>query len=292
MAILNSILLATSLIFSSHQTVSSTESTFSLSKSSQIYVSDFSKISREYQERNFFVKYYLSLNFNGARGHEAFNIIFGERVAGESENYQTFLNVPISGSESSSRTFLYEGEEQLSYESVKYMLNNIENDNALFYSTITISIDQTQSSSQYFGQGSYCYFGIEIFVKNDSLTNVYDNGFSEGAAATYDEAYQAGFEKGELKGISETAADIPGREQAAYDRGYEAGEEKGFAEGFDEGYGAAESSQSYGIDFFSSVLNSVGDFLNREIIPGFRLWYIIAIPMMIALVYGVLKLLR
>lgn len=48
-------------------------------------------------------------------------------------------------------------------------------------------------------------------------------------------------------------------------------------------------------DFFSfmgSMFNATIDILNFEIFEGFKLWYILGIPLFISLIFGVLKLLR
>lgn len=77
-----------------------------------------------------------------------------------------------------------------------------------------------------------------------------------------------------------------------YQNGYTAGKADGELIGYQNGYAAGTSESEYSVSWVSSVFNSVNDFLNLEPLPGFKLWYIFGIPLVIALVLGVLKFLR
>lgn len=93
--------------------------------------------------------------------------------------------------------------------------------------------------------------------------------------------YDFGFDFGYAAGVSES-------QHLGYSEGYDQGQ----LDGYNAGYAAGVSESEYSVSWVSSVFNSVNDFLNLEPLPGFKLWYIFGIPLVIALVLGVLKFLR
>ena len=65
---------------------------------------------------------------------------------------------------------------------------------------------------------------------------------------------------------------------------------------YDSGYSDGVTDSNYdtrfNVGFLEEVFNSVSSFFNVPILPGFKIWYLIGVPVMISVVYGVLKVLR
>lgn len=68
---------------------------------------------------------------------------------------------------------------------------------------------------------------------------------------------------------------------------YAAANSSGYADGFDE-----SASGTFSIEWLSAIFNPVSELFSIEIIPNFKLWYIIAVPLIISLIIAVLKILR
>lgn len=73
----------------------------------------------------------------------------------------------------------------------------------------------------------------------------------------------------------------------AYSKGYN----EGLQIGFENGVQQAEE-QSFSLDWLNVVFNSVNQFLNIEIINGFKLWYLFGVPLIISFVFMILKMFR
>lgn len=79
-------------------------------------------------------------------------------------------------------------------------------------------------------------------------------------------------------------------EEIGYGNGYLEGESIGFENGYDRGLTDGQTTLDF--TFISKMFEHVNDFLSLEPFPGLKLWYIVAGPLIIALIIGVLKFLR
>lgn len=85
--------------------------------------------------------------------------------------------------------------------------------------------------------------------------------------------------------------DIEGAYNRGYSDGYDAGESIGYIDGLTEGrdlgyidgYNTAIEGQYTG-DWFKSVFKTLGDLLNVELFPGLSIGYVVALPLILALV--------
>lgn len=79
-------------------------------------------------------------------------------------------------------------------------------------------------------------------------------------------------------------------ESTGYENGYSEGEEIGFENGYKKGFDDGEKALDF--TFLSKIFEQAKSFFDMEIFPGFKLVYLIAGPLIIALIVGVLKFLR
>ena len=102
---------------------------------------------------------------------------------------------------------------------------------------------------------------------------------------TYGYLYKKGFSDGEKFGTS-----------VGYDEGFQAGVSQGLTQGYDTGYAQGMIDSNYdsrfGISFIRSAFDSVSSFFNIELIPGLKIWYLISVPVLLSVFYGVMKILR
>lgn len=73
----------------------------------------------------------------------------------------------------------------------------------------------------------------------------------------------------------------------AYANGYNDGLDIGFENGVQQA-----EEQSFSLDWLNVIFNSVNQFLNIEIINGFKLWYLFGVPLIISFVFMILKMFR
>lgn len=116
------------------------------------------------------------------------------------------------------------------------------------------------------------YYQIEFYNINTTFNEIYDYGYFNG----YGKGSIDGYEQGE------TAGEITG-----YNNGY--------TDGFNIGYesGLLESDNAnFEFSWLETLFNGANTIFSIEIFNGFKLWYLFAIPLIIALIVGVLKFLR
>lgn len=127
--------------------------------------------------------------------------------------------------------------------------------------------------------GYITYFrGSLTLIDFNNLKQFYDFGFNVGDTE--------GYGRGTIDGYN-----------TGYEQGYNVGESNGYSMGFDIGYesGYTDGNEGKGdFDFvwLTTLFNSLNAILSVEILNGFRLWYLFAIPLVVALIVGVMKLLR
>lgn len=123
----------------------------------------------------------------------------------------------------------------------------------------------------------YYYFAtehIEIPFNNE-FDNPYVLNLNENIVYSFgNETYSFGFEDGYYRGYHDGLSEN-GRD--AYEQGYE------------DGY---NDSSLDPMTFISSIFSGINDIFSVEIFPGFKIWYLIGAPLIVALIIGVLKFLR
>lgn len=103
-------------------------------------------------------------------------------------------------------------------------------------------------------------FDLEVYKINEAyqyLKDTYDEGYNEGNNEGFDEGFGLG-----------------------RDVGYETGYHEGYDEGFDVGSGENKGV----LNFIKSIFNTINDLGNVEILPYIKIWYIIGIPVILAVV--------
>lgn len=106
----------------------------------------------------------------------------------------------------------------------------------------------------------------------------------------YDYGYNVGDTEGYGRGTMEGY-------NTGYEQGYNVGESNGYSMGFDVGYESGyidgnEGQGDFNFVWLTTLFSSLNAILSVEILNGFRLWYLFAVPLVVALIVGVMKLLR
>lgn len=122
------------------------------------------------------------------------------------------------------------------------------------------------------------YSSILTLIDFNELKQFYDYGYNIGDTE--------GYGRGTIDGYN-----------TGYEQGYNVGESNGYSMGFDIGYesGYIDGNEGRGdFDFvwLTTLFSSLNAILSVEILNGFRLWYLFAVPLVVALIVGVMKLLR
>ena len=110
----------------------------------------------------------------------------------------------------------------------------------------------------------------------------------------YKTFYDFGYSIGDTEGYGRGTID---GYNTGYEQGYNVGESNGYSMGFDIGYesGYTDGNEGKGdFDFvwLTTLFSSLNTILSVEILNGFKLWYLFAVPLVVALIVGVMKLLR
>lgn len=122
------------------------------------------------------------------------------------------------------------------------------------------------------------YESILTIIDFNELKQFYDYGYNVGDTE--------GYGRGTIDGYN-----------TGYEQGYNVGESNGYSMGFDIGYesGYIDGNEGQGdFDFvwLTTLFSSLNAILSVEILNGFKLWYLFSIPLVVALIVGVMKLLR
>ena len=120
-------------------------------------------------------------------------------------------------------------------------------------------------------QHTNIYYINLVTTSNISYSGSTLNMYANGVIYNYDNNYYNGFSTG-----------------------YEIGYETGYGQGDIDGYtrGVEETNFEFNLSWLSSIFQVVTNFLNVEILPGFKLGYIIFVPLVIGVVYKLFELLR
>lgn len=110
-------------------------------------------------------------------------------------------------------------------------------------------------------------YSTELYLTNDVVNELISWNYTEG--------YNDGFSDGEQQG-----------ETNGYFTGYNLGYNKGYVKGVSDG------EKTFDFSFISDMFDQTNDFMNLEIFPGLKLWYLIGGPLIISLIIAVLKLMR
>lgn len=113
----------------------------------------------------------------------------------------------------------------------------------------------------------YDYYSFNIPILNE-LTRDWGNYL-------IDNSYNSGYTNGENEG---------------FNSGYTTGKNEGFNSGYNKGF--SDGEKVFDTNFLSEIFSETNDFFNIEIFPNLKLWYIIAGPLIVALIIAVLKVLR
>lgn len=125
------------------------------------------------------------------------------------------------------------------------------------------------------GNYDYYYQNIEIPI-NEYFDNPLVFNLSEHNSIlryNVELAYEQGYNRGYRDGLSNNNEELG----QAYEQGYE------------DGY---NDSSLNPMTFISSIFSGINEIFSVEIFPGFKIWYLIGAPLIVALIIGVLKFLR
>lgn len=140
--------------------------------------------------------------------------------------------------------------------------------------------------------GSKVYFRIPY---NEYLYELYNNGLTSLINSAYNDGYTAGYTAGETIGYTDgyTAGEEYGQENgylAGLNDGYVNGWDEGYPIGYDEGINYNVAQMSF-LGWINTAFQGVDNVLKLEIFPNIRLWYIVAVPVLLLVVRLFLKLL-
>ena len=84
------------------------------------------------------------------------------------------------------------------------------------------------------------------------------------------------------------------KESESYADGFNTGYDGGYNAGYQVGYadGSSLGGTGFSFDWLTALFEGVNKILQVEIFPKFKLWYCVAIPLMISLVFMILKIFR
>ena len=100
---------------------------------------------------------------------------------------------------------------------------------------------------------------------DESYSLGYDEGFGLGRDVGYETGYDEGFDEG-------------------FGLGRDVGYETGYHEGYDEGFDVGSGENKGVLNFIKSIFNTINALGNVEILPYIKIWYIIGIPVILAVV--------
>lgn len=122
------------------------------------------------------------------------------------------------------------------------------------------------------------YSGSLTLIDFNDLKQFYDYGYNVGDTEGYGrgtiDGYNTGYEQGYNVG-----------ESNGYEMGHEIGYESGYIDGND-------GKGDFNFVWLTTLFNSLNAILSVEILNGFHLWYLFSIPLVVALIVGIMKLLR
>lgn len=128
--------------------------------------------------------------------------------------------------------------------------------------------------------GEYLYFSSPNY--EIPFTNEFDNPFVINLNNSHyftlaNDNYSWGFEDGYYRGYHDGLSENNEGLGQAYEQGY------------NDGY---NDSSLNPMTFISSIFSGINEIFSVEIFPGFKIWYLIGAPLIVALIIGVLKFLR
>lgn len=84
------------------------------------------------------------------------------------------------------------------------------------------------------------------------------------------------------------------KESEQYSAGFNAGYDNGYNTGYQVGYidGNSLGGTGFSFNWLTALFEGVNKILQVELFPNFKLWYCVAIPLMISLVFMILKIFR
>lgn len=191
-------------------------------------------------------------------------------------NYNANNSYPILNNEAYTQT-------------IQYTINEIKAISANFYSYFDYAQYPIESARDYTnieleieleyelfnGNFDYYYINLEIPL-NDYFDNPYVFNLCEHNTIliyNVELAYEQGYTRGYRDGLSNNNENLG----QAYEQGYE------------DGY---NDSSLNPMTFISSIFSGINNIFSVEIFPGFKIWYLIGAPLIVALIIGVLKFLR
>lgn len=171
----------------------------------------------------------------------------------------------------------------------RYVINEIETISVHFYSEFDYSQYPIESARDFTnisleiefeyglfnGNFDYYYINVEIPI-NEYFDNPYVFNLCEHSSIliyNVELAYEQGYTRGYRDGLSNNNENLG----QAYEQGYE------------DGY---NDSSLNPMTFISSIFSGINNIFSVEIFPGFKIWYLIGAPLIVALIIGVLKFLR
>lgn len=149
-------------------------------------------------------------------------------------------------------------------------------ESAFQYSNPTISVEIELELNN----DDYIYFNTPDY--EIPFTNEFDNPFiinlnNSSYIGLANDNYSWGFEDGYYRGYHDGLSENNEGLGQAYEQGY------------NDGY---NDSSLNPMTFISSIFSGINEIFSVEIFPGFKIWYLIGAPLIVALIIGVLKFLR
>lgn len=139
-----------------------------------------------------------------------------------------------------------------------------------------------------------CFYNIDI-VSLDSdgneeyLGRVYRDSYSLTNALPYFNPDEFLFQNNfnftlAISNIELTYFSLSGIYDNAWENGYEKGTEDGYLQGYEEGFDIGSGENKGVLEYIRTIINIFDDIFNVEILPNIKIWYILGVPLILAIV--------
>lgn len=165
------------------------------------------------------------------------------------------------------------------------------------------AVIQTWNGPQWFSDSSIHSFNVGFnasqiellknggYIRFERLTSNTSGGVGliNGRFILNDGGYQSGF----TKGYDTAEADVfPVAFQQGFNIGFDDGFNEGFDEGFDEGFEGFADSGGFGFAWIQTFFSLFTAIFSITLLPGLSVGTIVAIPIVLSLIFFILKLIR
>lgn len=151
---------------------------------------------------------------------------------------------------------------------------------SLYKSSSNISSSLIESST-YTASVEYSFYDYRDLISGSIYNEAYQDGYDVGRDIGYDEGYNNGYSNGYSNGYDEGNED-------GYDVGYDEGYDVGYDVGNEDGY----QRKYLPLDIIKKAIDIVVNIFSLQILPGVPLAVAFGVPLVLSIVFFVLRLFR